>query len=136
MRLPIDSTNLKKVSSFERGESVLRVALLFVFLLGGCASVQAGGRQQTFFHLGATSVTVPQTQGDVSAISVSTLGIGWEEGIFLGWRSSNWITADPANCQLLIVIRSDVEAANAIQIINALGGQRQCIVDYTNTLRR
>lgn len=104
-------------------------------LLCGCATLNTEGPARTNLYIGAVSVTIPQTQGDVSAVGVRALGFGWEQGPFVGWRSSNWITADPANCQLLIVIRSDVETANAARILNALGGQNPCIVDYTNTLR-
>jgi hypothetical protein len=114
----------------------LRVALILLSLAAGCTTVESGGAGRASFYFGATSVRIPRTQGNVSAVSVRALGMGWDGGPFLGWRSGSWITADPANCQLLVVIRSAVETANAVQIINALEGQNPCIVDYTNTLRR
>ena len=114
----------------------MRAALIFLLLTGGCATVEPGAAARSSFYLGATAIRIPQTRGQVSAASVSTLGVGWDDGPFIGWRSGNWISADPANCQLLIVIRSAAETANAVQIINALEGQSPCIVDYTNSLRR
>jgi hypothetical protein len=114
----------------------LRMVLIFACLAAGCTTVEPGGGSRSAFLLGATSVRIPRTQGEVSAIAVRTLGFGWDGGPFLGWRSGNWITADPANCQLLIVIRSAVETANAVRIINALEGQNPCIVDYTQAPRR
>jgi hypothetical protein len=114
---------------------VLRAALFLMALLGGCTTIASGGETRSAIHLGVTAIRIPQTRGDVHAASVRTLGVGWDAGPFLGWHSANWIAADPARCQLLVVIRQAVEADNAIRIINALEGQNPCIVDYTNTLR-
>jgi hypothetical protein len=105
-------------------------------LLGGCTTVPSEGEARSAVHLGLTSVRIPQTRGHVFAASARTFGVGWDAGPFIGWRSANWIVADPAGCQLLVVIRQAVEADNAIRILNALEGQSPCIVDYTNTLRR
>ena len=114
----------------------MRFALALTLFTCACTTVEAGGSRQSQFYWGATSVEIPQTQGDVSAISVRTLGIGWDRGPFLGWRAGSWISADPGNCQLLIIIRSPVESSNAIEIIRALEGQNPCIVDYTNSLHQ
>jgi len=114
----------------------LRVALIFLLFVGGCTTVAPGAAARSSFYIGAVTVRIPQTRGEVSAARVRALGIGWDNGPFIGWRSGDRISADPANCQLLIVIRSAVETANAVQIINALEGQSPCIVDYTDTLRR
>lgn len=114
----------------------MRAALLMLLTACGCTAVEPGSGARSSFHLGATSVRIPQIEGNLSAATVSTFGVGWDDGPYVGWRSSNWIAADPANCQLLIVIREAVQTANAVQIINALEGQQPCIVDYTDSLRR
>lgn len=117
------------------GGHMRRLLVIAGMLLAGCASVEPGRSANRQFHLGAVSVRVPTTSGNVSAVSVKTLGIGWDNGLYLGWRSGAWVTADPSKCQLLIIIRSAAEAANAIKIIKSLEGQEPCIVDFTNSLR-
>ena len=108
---------------------------MICLLATSCASIEPGAEARSAVFLGAVSVTVPTTRGQVSAIETRSLGVGWDQGPFIGWHSGSWITADPDECHLLIIIRSPVEAANAIQIIDALEGQDPCIIDYTNSLR-
>ena len=84
--------------------------------------------------LGLVRIVVPDGQGKLSAIDVKTLGVGWDRGPYLGWKEGNWIVADPANCQLLIVIRSTAQAENASKVLQALGEQQPCVVDYTHRL--
>lgn len=117
------------------GGTVPRLLLPVVLLLGGCTSVGDSDEVRAGLYLGAVSVSVPATRGHVSAVQVKTLGLGWDGGPFLGWRSGSWIEADPAKCQLLVVIRAPAEAANAVKVIESLEGQNPCIVDFTNTLR-
>ncbi|QLC25918.1 hypothetical protein HFP57_13385 [Parasphingopyxis algicola] len=81
-------------------------------------------------------VVTPEAAGAVNAIDVETVGLGWDGGPFLGWHSGSWISADPARCQLLIVIRSPAQAENAATVLRALEGQDPCIADYTHSLPR
>ena len=85
--------------------------------------------------IGVVRVTMPDRKGELSAIDVKTLGFGWDAGPFVGWRAGNWVMADPAKCQLLIVIRSPAQAENAAKVIQSLEGQEPCIADFTHTLR-
>jgi len=110
-----------------------RFVVIVALLLAGCTSVEPGRAPRSQFHLGAVAVRVPKTVGNVTAVSVKTLGVSWDDGLNIGWRSGAWITADPAKCQLLIIIRNAAEAANAIKIIKSLEGQQPCIVDFTNS---
>ncbi|MEH6660609.1 MAG: hypothetical protein V7679_03085 [Parasphingorhabdus sp.] len=82
-------------------------------------------------HIGVTRLRLPASQGNVQAADIKTLGVGWQSGPFIGWNASNLITADPSECQLLIVVRSAAQAENAAKILSSLKGQDPCIVDYT-----
>lgn len=107
-----------------------------IFALGGCTTVQLGEKGTSRIYLGAVRVVMPDTKGQLSAIEVQSLGIGWDKGPYLGWRAGNWVIADPKECQLLIVIRSPAQADNAAKVLSALEGQDPCIVDYTHSLHR
>ncbi len=113
----------------------MRVIVTAGLLLSGCSAAGADGGIRRAYHLGLVSVTTPETAGAVSALNVSGLGLGWDDGLYLGWRSASRITADPAKCHLLIVIRSRVETDNAVKVIKSLEGQNPCIVDYTGSLQ-
>jgi hypothetical protein len=114
---------------------MVRLMVIGALLLAGCTTIDPGRSPSDHFHVGAVSVRVPATQGDVTAVSVKTLGLGWDGGLYVGWRSGAWVTADPSRCQLLIIIRTAVQASNAIKIIKSLEGQEPCVVDFTNSLR-
>ncbi|MDF0487355.1 hypothetical protein PX554_04375 [Sphingomonas sp. H39-1-10] len=103
--------------------------------LCGCTSVQVADRGESRVYLGVVRVTVPDRAGDLVAYSVKTAGAGWHRGPWLGWRSDTWVEADPAKCQLLVVIRSGVEARNAAEVLRALEGRNACVADYTGSLR-
>lgn len=86
------------------------------------------------WFLGLVRVVVPERQGKLAAVDVKALGAGWDKGPFLGWQAGNWIVADPADCQLLVVIRSPAQAENAAKVLQSLRGQNACIADYTHSL--
>lgn len=113
---------------------MVRLVMIAGLLAAGCTSVEPGRSAGDQFHFGAVSVRVPKTKGNLDAVSVKTLGIILDKGLHIGWRSGAWITADPSKCQLVIIIRTAAEAANAIAIIKSLEGQEPCIVDFTNSL--
>ncbi len=103
--------------------------------LGGCTSVDYGERGSTHVYVGIVRVEIPETDGKLTAVDVRSLGVGWDNGPYLGWRADSWVIADPAECQLLIVIKSPAQAENAAKVIQALGGQNACIADFTHTLQ-
>jgi hypothetical protein len=104
-----------------------------MFLLTGCASIdgRADAPARSKLVIGIARITVPARQGNVTAIDVSALGVGWDAGPWLGWRDDSRIEADPAQCHLLVVIRAAVEAANAASVLNKLKGEKICVADYT-----
>ncbi len=124
------------VASEHGSPSVL--LLLLILLLPGCTTINVLPNElgelsklSERVFVGAVKVRLPATSGHIQAVDVKTLGAGWQSGPFVGWNASNLVTADPAECQLLIVVRSGAEAKNAKEIISSLEGQNPCIVDYT-----
>lgn len=110
------------------------------FTIGGCASISVGTADgQQFAGIGFYQVRLPAAQGTLVAVERESVGIGWGSlagsAAFLGYDKSEWVIADPENCQLLIVIKSAAQAKNAKQIIELLGDQSPCIVDQTGSLR-
>jgi len=114
----------------------LRIILLLLSLMMcSCTTVRPERGVSTRVYLGLVKIVVPQTRGTVTAFDVETVGFGWDESAYLGWRSGSWVMADPAECQLLIIIKNAAQAGNAAEIIRSLEGQDPCIVDHSGSLR-
>lgn len=117
---------------------ILRLAPLLALALGGCVTIEVGdqdrGQRTTRTHIGITRIVTPATQGNIAAVDVSTLGLGWDQGPFLGWHEGELVYADPGDCQLIVIIKKPVQAENAAQVLAALGGQNPCIADFTGRL--
>lgn len=116
------------------------LALLVGLGAGGCTSVSVGSADgQEFAGIGFYRVRLPATQGTLVAVEREGVGLGWGNlagaGVFLGYDKTEWVIADPADCQLLIVIKSAAQAEHAKEIIALLGDQSPCIVDQTGSLQ-
>ncbi len=106
------------------------IGLIFsVVMTGACASVEPSAAGQTRTFVGIVRVKTPAKVGDVQVTEVSGAGVGWDAGPWVGWRSGSWIVADPAKCQLLVIVRSPAQAANAAEVLQALNGNEPCMVD-------
>ena len=110
--------------------------LLFAALPAGCTTVQVGEGGLRKTYVGVVSLNMPPATAGLTVVEAKNLGAGWDNGPFLGWKSASWITADPAKCQLLVVIRSTVEVANAIGILESLEGEDLCVADFTGSLQQ
>ena len=108
----------------------MRWLLLLVLSLGGCAFPEADGTRSALY-VGIVRVRMADRAGDLRAVDVKALGLGWDSAAFLGWRSGQWVSADPASCQLLVIVRSGVEAEQAARVFESLRGQRPCIADFS-----
>jgi hypothetical protein len=115
---------------------VLRHLLALPLALCGCSTVRLDDEGVSRWYVGVVRVVLPDSRGKLAAVDVKSLGVGWDAGPYLGWRSGNWIIADPADCQLLVVIRSPAQAANAAAVLKSLEGTQACIADYTHSLPR
>ena len=118
----------------------LALLLAIAFPLAGCTHVTVGeGGGEEIVGIGLVRIELPRTQGSLLAIGRSGVGIGWDGlpggGAWLGYSGGQWVIADPAECQLLVIIRSPAEAENAARVLAALAGGSPCIVDHTGTLR-
>jgi hypothetical protein len=114
----------------------VRAALLAaaVISVAACADLSSGGAIHSRTYVGIVRISAPATRGRVAVSDVKALGIGTDGGPWLGWRASSWITADPRDCQLIVIIRSSAEAAGAAKILQSLEGANPCIVDFTHAL--
>lgn len=106
-----------------------------VALLAGCATA-APQSSSSRLYFGLVRVVAPAVKGDTTATEVTALGLGLENGVWAGWRRSSWVSADPAKCQLLVIIRSNADATHAAQVLRSLEGVNPCIVDQSRTLPR
>jgi hypothetical protein len=111
------------------------ICVLPPVLLGACTTVDLGHGKRSMTFVGVVRVEAPARSGDFSAVGVESLGIGWDSGIFLGWRAGSWVSADPSKCQMLVIIRKSVEAEAAAGVLQSLGGTNACVADFSNTLR-
>lgn len=92
---------------------IRRVAIILAggLFLTGCTTVQVdsgGGKKVTGF--GFVQVELPPATDGVLAVNRSGFGLGWDDspggGVWLGYSASEWVIADPSDCQLLVIIRS------------------------------
>jgi hypothetical protein len=113
---------------------------IFVLISGlvasGCAQLDLDSRvtRRSHIYVGAVRVNIPVTYGELRAIDVSTLGVGADESLFVGWRRGQFVYVQPDECQLLLIIRSPVEAEHAISILRAVEGDQLCVADFAGTL--
>jgi hypothetical protein len=118
----------------------LKLAALLALALTGCVVVEVGdrdgGQRTARTHIGITRIVTPEVPDGLSAVEVKTLGVGWDKGPFLGWHAGNWITADPAKCQLVVIVRTPLDAEHAARIMQAMEGQDPCIADFSGSLRQ
>jgi len=100
-------------------------------LLSGCSTVDVGSQRSSQLYLGLVRVIMPERRKGLAAVDVKALGLGWDQGVWVGGRHGNWVIADPAECQLLIVIRTPAQAANAARVLRSMEGKQACVADYT-----
>lgn len=115
----------------------LKIVAFLALALCGCVSIEVGpddgSERSARTHIGITRITTPEATDHVAAVDISTLGIGWDDGPFVGWRESRLVFADPEECRLIVIVRSPAQAENAVEILRALEGQNPCIANFTET---
>ncbi len=119
----------------KQGERVSRwlVTPACLLLLAGCTTVRLGSTGETKTVVGIARIELPKTEGAMAAIGVKTFGFGWDGGPFLGFHESSWVIASPAECQLVVIVRSDVAAENAKQVLERLKGENICVADFSHS---
>lgn len=117
------------------GKLPARLLLCFigVLFLQGCVVGARTPQGRTSTYVGFVQVRNPPTIGNLSALQVKTLGLAWDQGPLFGWRDKQLVTADPRQCQLVIIIRRDAEMQNASKLIKELKGENVCLADFTGS---
>lgn len=117
---------------------IIRMTICVIALCtqSACTTLVMGeGETRDIVSLGVTRIKVPERSGDLIAFRRTGLGIGLSNTVgdqaWLGFQSSDWIMADPAKCQMLVVIRSNAEANQAQKILETLKGEDVCYVNDT-----
>lgn len=111
--------------------------LLCASLAGsGCTTVIVGeGSTHDIVSIGVTRIVVPERKGEVIAFRRTGVGVGFGNAVgssaFLGFDQGEWVLADPAACQMLVVIRSDAETETTLKILEKLEGENICYVNDT-----
>src|SRR5690606_565127 len=111
---------------------------LFSVIIQGCSSIGLDNQISSHSHLyfGTVRISIPPTYGEIRAMDVSTLGLGADESIFLGWRHGRFVYVKPGRCQFVLIIHSQVEAEHMASIFRALEGDQLCVADFSGTLVR
>ena len=109
------------------------IAPACLLLLASCTTVELGSGGATKTVVGIVRIELPATEEAMSAIGLKTFGFGWDGGPFLGFHETSWVTASPAECQLVVIVRSNVEAVNAMQVLERLKGENICVADFSHS---
>jgi hypothetical protein len=109
--------------------------------LTGCTVINVGaGEQIDMLAVGVVRVRVPVVADGLVAVERSGVGLGWDSlpggGAYLGWSEGKWVIADPAKCQLLVIVRTADQAASAKTILSEWEGDSPCIVDQSESSPR
>lgn len=105
---------------------------MVLFCSGCTVAISGEGPRREIISFGITRIIVPERNGDLVAFRRTSLGLGFGDATasaaWAGFDSSEWVIADPAKCQMLVVIRDDVEADNAVRILETMKGENVCYV--------
>jgi len=91
--------------------------------------------QREIVSVGVTRVIISDRQGELVAFKRTGIGLGYGSAVgdsaWIGFDRGDWIIADPRDCQLVIIVRSDVEVGNATQILETLKGEDICYANQS-----
>jgi hypothetical protein len=119
-----------------------RILLTMLMLApGGCTTVDvAPGEARTLTAIGIVRVKVPAVPSGTLVVERSGVGLGWDDlpggGVWLGFSAGQWVIADPAQCQLVVIVRTKAQAENAVDVLSKLKGEAICVVDQSGSLER
>lgn len=114
---------------------------LLMLVPGGCTTVDvAPGEARTLTAIGIVRVKVPAAPNGTLVVERSGVGLGWDDlpggGAWLGFSAGQWVIADPAACQLVVIVRTKAQAENAVEVLSKLKGQALCVVDQSGSSER
>lgn len=96
-------------------------ALLAPLLLAGCTTLPVSGRSGEHVYFGLVRVVYPKTRGPLVAADVQALGLGFDGGLFLGWRDSKFVYARPENCRVVVIVRDARDLPHVETMLRNLG---------------
>lgn len=121
------------------GGIIVRLFALLLLVGGsaGCTTISINDGQALQGHyLGIVSVRVPDGQSGMTAVEAKNFGASFADGVNLGWSSQSLVTADPAGCQIMIIVRSAAQLANVQEITKGLKGEKLCLADFETSPSR
>lgn len=111
--------------------------LLLAGSSAGCTTISINDGQALQGHyLGLVSVRVPKTHQGMTAVEAKNVGASFADGVNFGWSSQSLVTADPAGCQIMIIVKSAAQLANVQEIVNGLKGEKLCLADFNTSPSR
>lgn len=111
--------------------------LLLVGASAGCTTISINDGQALQGHyLGLVSVRVPKGNTGMTAVEAKNFGASFAEGVNLGWSSQSLVTADPAGCQIMIIVKSAAQIENVQEIAKGLKGEKLCLADFSSSPSR
>jgi hypothetical protein len=115
----------------------LVAALLLAGSSGGCTTISINDGQALQGHyIGLVSVRIPEGQSGMTAVEAKNFGASFTEGVNLGWSSQSLVNADPAGCQIMIIVKSAAQLTNVQEIAKGLKGEKLCLADFDTSLSR
>jgi hypothetical protein len=115
----------------------LVAALLLAAGSAGCTTISINDGQALQGHyLGLVSVRVPEARQGMTAIEAKNFGASFADGVNLGWSSQSLVTADPAGCQIMIIVKTAAQLANVQEIAKGLKGEKLCLADFDTSPSR
>ena len=112
-------------------------------VLASCITVTPGTTRSEVskYYFGLVKLVTPETDPRITAFNVKTLGLSIDNGLTLGWRSNERVlvplrVSDIANqpyeatCSIVVIVRSNLEAAHAAQVLRSMEGERVCVTQF------
>lgn len=104
------------------------------FLTSGCASVDAGddrgARSSSRLLVGIVQVRTHEQPGQLVGWQTGVLGAELSQRrLLIGLGTEAKFEADPAKCQVVIVIKRKADVAAAQHLVNQFNGGNACIAD-------
>jgi hypothetical protein len=107
---------------------------VLALLLPACTVSTADPAMREGWYLGLIRVERPAATGAVRAVDLRSFGLGVDQGVWVGFRALDTISAPPGQCSFTLIVRDDADLRHALTLIEALEGQ-PCTVDFARSSR-
>ena len=105
----------------------------YLLMLSGCTTVTvAEGETKALTAIGIVRLKLPATPNGSLIVERSGIGLGWDKlpsgGAWLGLSKAQWVIADPATCQLIMIVKNRQQLESSKAILAEMKGDGICIV--------